>query len=100
MRLNMSNQRRDILRGAYVGFALTVPLLALLFLGWRIADLTMIAFDLLESIAGIPQLGGIVTSGIDAMVGVFSRVPGEATDQIAKAFEQAMAIILFLLLGS
>src|ERR687884_669223 len=96
----MVNRRRTILTGAVVGLVLTAPLAALLFLGQRVANLPMVAFDLFEALVRIPQLGGVVTKAIDLMVGIFSKIPGASTDSASKAFEQFSAVGLFLVLGA
>src|SRR5258708_5514808 len=96
----MPTLRRKILTGAAVGLILTVPLMALMFLGQQLADLPMAAFDLFEPITRIPQLGGVVTKGIDVMVGVFSRLPGGGTDTASKNFERFSGLALFAILGA
>ncbi|MEP7286654.1 MAG: molybdopterin-dependent oxidoreductase [Chloroflexota bacterium] len=95
----MADRRTHILTGAGVGFALTAPLLALMYLASRVANLPMVAFDLFESIVRIPQLGGVVTKAIDLMVGIFSRLPGVSTDSASKGFEQFSALAQFMVIG-
>src|SRR5690349_18626451 len=95
----MPERRRVVLIGAIVGLALTVPLTALLYLASEAASLPMVAFDLFEGLTRIDFLRGLIAKMIDIMVGVFSKIPGTSTDQIAKAFEQASAVGLFIVLG-
>jgi hypothetical protein len=96
----MSSPRKNLLTGALVGAAVTLPLAALMYLGWQAAALPMVAFDLFESLSRVEQLGGLVTKGIDIMVGIFSRLEGVSTDVAAKSAEQIGAILLFVLLGA
>src|SRR5258707_12258196 len=96
----MLNRRRSIVTGAVVGLALTAPLTALLYLGGQVGNLPMVAFDVLEGLTRIQILGGLVSKVIDIMVGVFSSIPGAATDQLSKGFEQLSAVMLFMALGA
>jgi DMSO/TMAO reductase YedYZ molybdopterin-dependent catalytic subunit/uncharacterized membrane protein HdeD (DUF308 family) len=96
----MLNPRKNLLTGAFVGAAVTLPLAALMYLGWQAAALPMVAFDLFESLSRVEQLGGLVTKGIDLMVGIFSRLEGVSTDVAAKSAEQIGAVLLFVLLGA
>src|SRR5471032_2499781 len=94
------NRRYVIVTGALVGLALTLPLTALLYLGAQLASLPMVAFDLFEGLTRIQLFGGLVSKGIDIMVGVFSSIPGAPTDQLSKSFEQFSAVMLFLVVGA
>jgi DMSO/TMAO reductase YedYZ molybdopterin-dependent catalytic subunit len=94
------NRRRQILIGAVAGFLLTAPLIALMYLGERLAGLPMTAFDLFESLSRIPQLGPLVTKGIDVMISIASNIPGVATDKAGKTIEQLAAVGLFLIIGA
>src|SRR5260221_13931871 len=96
----MLNRRRSIVTGAVVGLALTAPLTALLYLGAQVANLPMVAFDVLEGLTRIQILGGLVSKVIDIMVSVFSSIPGAATDQLSKGFEQLSAGSQFLMLAA
>src|SRR5947207_3080838 len=93
-------RRKVILTGAVLGLAVTVPLVALMYLGERLVGLPMPAFDLLQAVTRIQALGGVVTKMIELMVSVFSGLPGVATDVASKTFEQFSAILLFLVLGA
>ncbi len=96
----MPDQRRRILSGALIGLAVTAPLVALLYLGWQIAGLPMVAFDLTERITRLEQLGGLVTKAIELMVSLFSGLPGVSTDVAAKSAEQLSGVVLFLVIGA
>ncbi|HLY28119.1 MAG TPA: molybdopterin-dependent oxidoreductase [Aggregatilineales bacterium] len=93
-------QRRKLVMGALTGAALSIPLAALLYLGFQAAALPMLAFDVFEGLTRIQALGGLVTKAIDLMVTLFSHVPGAATDQLAKGFEQLSAVALFVVIGA
>ena len=58
------------------------------------------ASDIFEKISRIPQLGGVITFGIDTMVHLFSSIPGVAVDQASKASEKAFSVILFIVLAA
>lgn len=96
----MPDQRKRILSGALIGLAITAPLVALMYLGWQIAGLPMVAFDLTERITRIEQLGGLVTKAIELMITLFSGLPGVSTDVAAKSAEQLSGVLLFLLIGA
>ncbi len=96
----MPDQRRRILNGALIGLAVSAPLVAIMYLGWQIAGLPMVAFDLTEHITRIQQLGGLVTKAIELMVTLFSGLPGVSTDVAAKSAEQASGVLLFLIMGA
>ncbi len=93
-------QQGKIRTGALLGATLSIPLAALLYLGFQLAGLPMLAFDIFEGLTRIQALGGLVTKAIDLMVTVFSSIPGAATDQLAKGFEQLSAVALFVILGA
>jgi DMSO/TMAO reductase YedYZ molybdopterin-dependent catalytic subunit len=94
-------RRNVILTGAIIGLAVTLPLVALMYLGEHLTNvLPMPAFDLLQSVTRIQALGGVVTKFIELMVSIFSGLPGVATDVASKSFEQLSAVLLFLVLGA
>jgi DMSO/TMAO reductase YedYZ molybdopterin-dependent catalytic subunit len=84
--------------GALAGLAVTAPLTVLFFLGNRFAGLPLVPFDLFEWLTRVLP-GGLVTAGIDAMVTALTIV-GFSVRETAKAAEQTMAIVLFLLAGT
>ncbi len=95
----MPSRLRTVLTGAVIGGTLTIPLIALMYLGERIAGLSAFFYTPFERLTRLPQLGGVVTKAIDVMVRVFSSLPGVATDAAAKSAEQFSAIVLFIVLG-
>jgi DMSO/TMAO reductase YedYZ molybdopterin-dependent catalytic subunit len=84
--------------GALAGLALTVPLTVMFFLGNRFAGLPLVPFDLFEWLTRILP-GGLITGGIDAMVTALTAF-GFSVRETAKAAEQTMAVVLFLMLGT
>lgn len=82
--------------GAAVGVLLSAPLLALMFLAQQVVGTPFIPFDLFDLVTrALP--GGVVTAGIDGMVGVLTAL-GLSVADTAKLAEQAMAVGLTLAL--
>jgi DMSO/TMAO reductase YedYZ molybdopterin-dependent catalytic subunit len=70
---------------------LTAPLVATLFLGWRLFGLPFAPFDVFDWLTrALP--GGLITFGIDSMVKVIRALGLGKTGSAAKAAEQAIAI--------
>jgi DMSO/TMAO reductase YedYZ molybdopterin-dependent catalytic subunit len=85
--------------GALVGGLLTLPLMALLFLGERFAGLPFLPLDFFTWLAqNLP--GGLLTFGIDTMVDTLIALGlGGDLDSAAKVAEQTMGLGLFLGIG-
>ncbi|HJS28516.1 MAG TPA: molybdopterin-dependent oxidoreductase [Anaerolineales bacterium] len=83
--------------GALVGGLLTAPLVALMYLGAELAGLPFPPFDVFNWISGLLP-GPVITFGIDLMIDTLLAL-GVSVADTAKTAEQAMAVILFLLLG-
>ena len=84
--------------GALIGFLLTAPLIAILFLGWRWAGLPFVPFDVFDELSRrLP--GPLITRSIDAMVVLIRALHLGATGTVAKAAEQTMAVVAFLGMG-
>lgn len=84
--------------GALIGGLTSIPVMALLYLGERIAALPFVPFDLFDWLARLLP-GGLVTAGIDAIVSLIILLGLGDTDRSAKLMEQAMAFGLFVLVG-
>jgi DMSO/TMAO reductase YedYZ molybdopterin-dependent catalytic subunit len=84
--------------GLVVGGLLTAPLVAIFYLGWKLADLPFVPFHLFDWTARILP-GRVITFGIDTMVKVIRALNIGDTSSAAKAAEQGMAIVLFLVAG-
>ncbi|HEY6102479.1 MAG TPA: molybdopterin-dependent oxidoreductase [bacterium] len=85
--------------GALVGVLLTAPLAALFYLGWKVARLPFVPFDIFEWASRLLP-GAVVTRGIEAMVAAIRMLGLGSTDVAAKYAEQAMAVTGLLLTGA
>jgi DMSO/TMAO reductase YedYZ molybdopterin-dependent catalytic subunit len=83
--------------GLLVGVLLTVPLIALFFLGDAAFGLPLAPFDLFEWLTRVLP-GPLVTFGIDLMVDVLGLIGLDVADT-AKTAEQIMAVGMFFTLG-
>lgn len=83
--------------GALAGGLLTAPLVGLLYLGDKLADLPFVPFGLFDWIARVLP-GPVVTFGIDLMIDGL-RLVGLSVAAAAKTGEQATAILLFFFIG-
>lgn len=92
-------RRPTIPTGLLVGALVAAPLTAVLFLAWRIAGAPFTPFDLFDWLARVLP-GAVVTFGIDAMVTVLRWVAPGSVAELAKPAEQALAVVLFLILGT
>ncbi|MGD8805081.1 MAG: molybdopterin-dependent oxidoreductase [Chloroflexota bacterium] len=85
--------------GALAGFVTSLPVIALLYLGQQLADVAFVPFDLFDLTARILP-GGIITFGIDLIVGLVTGLNLGATDATAKTIEQIMALLIFAITGA
>ena len=83
--------------GALVGGLLTASMISIMYLANQIAGLPFAPFDLFNWIARILP-GPVITTGIDLMIDTMLLL-GINVANTAKLAEQAMAIMLFLILG-
>lgn len=84
--------------GALAGLLLTAPLLAVFYLGWRLAGLPFAPFGVFDwATQKLP--GGLITFGIDTMVRMIRSLHLGGTAAVAKRAEQALAVIGFLVAG-
>lgn len=91
-------KKPGVFLGALVGGLLTLPLLALLFLGERIAGFPFVPFSVFNNVRdNVP--GNIITRVIETMNHAISTLNLGATDTTAKLIEQAMAIGLILVIA-
>jgi DMSO/TMAO reductase YedYZ molybdopterin-dependent catalytic subunit len=88
---------RILAMGALIGGLLTAPLIGLMYLADKIAGLPFAPFDLFNWISGMLP-GPVITFGIDLMIDTMLLLGINVADT-AKIAEQAMAVILFLVLG-
>jgi len=91
-------RRPGFLTGALIGGLLTAPLIAFFYLGWKLVGLPFVPFNIFDWAARILP-GRVITFGIDSMVKGIRALRIGDTSSAAKAAEQSMAIILFLVAG-
>ena len=91
-------KKPHVLIGALVGGLLTLPLMAIFFLGSQVAGLPFVPFDVFDFMSrNLP--GGLITFGIDTMVSIITTFNLGETSSTAKLAEQLMALGLFLTIG-
>ena len=83
--------------GALAGGLLTVPLIGIMYLLDNLFRLPFVPFALFDWIAKVLP-GPVVTLGIDMMIDSI-RLVGFSVADVAKTAEQAIAVLLFLVLG-
>ncbi len=87
----VASRKPNILTGVVVGLLLTVPLVIVFYLGDALLGLPFVPFDVLDWMArNLP--GGLLTFGIDTMVGIIRALNLGETSSTAKLGEHAMAI--------
>ncbi|MEM6285146.1 MAG: hypothetical protein AAF787_23340, partial [Chloroflexota bacterium] len=92
-------QHPGIFTGAIVGLLLTLPLMALFFLGNTLVRLPLVPLDFFDFLVPIIP-GDLITFVIDIMVdGIIAVGAGDNVDGIAKRIEQAMGYGFILAVG-
>jgi DMSO/TMAO reductase YedYZ molybdopterin-dependent catalytic subunit len=84
--------------GLLSGLFLTVPLVAIFYLGYRLAALPFPPFNLFDWQTRILP-GWVLAKGIDTMVRVIGWTHAADTSSVAKLAEQSMAVSEFILAG-
>lgn len=87
------------LSGAFIGSMTSLPVMAILYLGNQLMMLPFVPFDAFDWLARVLP-GDIITIGIDGIVSLITAFNLGDTSQTAKAIEQFMAIVLFILFGA
>lgn len=91
-------QRRSFIwYGMLIGALLALPLAALFYAGQQLIGMPFVPFDLFEALTRVLP-GGVVTAGIDTLVGLISTLNLGPIDVVAKFAEQGMALVLFVVL--
>lgn len=91
------NPLLSFMRGALLTLLLTAPLVASLLLAHVVLGIPFIPYDVFDLVSrSLP--GSVVTSGIDAMVGILTAL-GLSVRDTAKVAEQGMAVGLTLFLA-
>lgn len=97
--MEKSTRKPSIWMGTLIGALVTLPLMAMMFIGEKFAGLPFLPFDFFNWIARVLP-GGLLTFGIDTMVDTLIAVGyGDNLDAAAKNSEQLMALIIFWLMG-
>ncbi len=91
-------KKPGILLGALVGGLLTLPLLALLYIGQQIAGFPFVPFALFSYVRDYTP-GGVITFTIDRMIDVITALNLGAVDTTAKTMEQFMGVLMLLVVG-
>src|SRR5690606_23644117 len=81
--------------GALLGGLMSLPLIALFYLGQQWAALPFVPFDLFDWLARVLP-GGIVRVGIDTMVKAIGALRLGPTAAVAKSLEQLNGILLVI----
>jgi len=84
--------------GLFVAAMVTVSLIAILFLGWRVVGLPFAPFDIFDWMTRVLP-GRVIALGIGTMVAAIRALRFGPTAETAKIAEQAMAIIGLFVTG-
>jgi DMSO/TMAO reductase YedYZ molybdopterin-dependent catalytic subunit len=82
-----------------IGGLTSLPVMAITFLLWKVADLPFLAFDLFDWLSRTLP-GGWITFAIESMVSVIDALHLGSISGTAKSLEHAMALVIFLLSGA
>jgi DMSO/TMAO reductase YedYZ molybdopterin-dependent catalytic subunit len=93
-----SRRTSDVFAAALIGAFLTLPLITLFYLGWRLLGLSFVPFSLFDWTARVLP-GPLVAFGIDSIVTLVRSLRLGDTATAAKIAEQAMAIVGCLVVG-
>ncbi len=84
---------------ALISFFLTLPLIVVFFVGWKVAGLTFVPFNLFDWISRLLP-GPVITFSIDTMVKAIRFFHlGHSTATAAKSAEQFIAVFTFLIVA-
>jgi DMSO/TMAO reductase YedYZ molybdopterin-dependent catalytic subunit len=93
-----SRRTSDVFTAALIGAFLTLPLITLFYLGWRLLGLSFVPFSLFDWTTRVLP-GPLVTFGIDSIVTLVRSLRLGDTATAAKTAEQTMAIVGCLVVG-
>ena len=93
-----SRKTSDVSDAALIGAFLTLPLITLFYLGWRLLGLSFVPFSLFDWTARVLP-GPLVAFGIDSIVTLVRSLRLGDTATAAKTAEQTMAIVGCLVVG-
>ena len=92
-------ERPGFFYGALTGAFLTAPLVAIFYLAWKLFGLPFVPFSVFDWVSRVLP-GSLITFGIDSMVKLIRSLRLGDTASAAKAAEQGMAIVVFLVAAS
>src|SRR5664279_2349246 len=84
-------KKPGILIGALVGFLITLPVLAVFYIGNQIAGFPFVPFSFFDNVRDLTP-GGVIAFSINAMVNLIRGLNLGPTDSTAKFIEQSMAV--------
>jgi DMSO/TMAO reductase YedYZ molybdopterin-dependent catalytic subunit len=84
--MEQTRKRPGLLTGLLVGLLVTLPVIALFFLGDRLIGLPLVPLDVFDFL-GRNLPGSLLTTGIDTMVSIIRGFNLGPTDQVAKFVE-------------
>ncbi len=100
MKQSMSRQRpSSLLFGAVLGALTSLPVIALSYLGAKLAGLPFFPFDLFDWLARVLP-GNVITLGIDSMVSFIRLIGIGPISSTAKSLEQTAGIVLVIAGGA
>jgi DMSO/TMAO reductase YedYZ molybdopterin-dependent catalytic subunit len=96
--MNAQERRPSLLLGIVMGGITNLSVMALSYLGYRLADLPFVPFDLFEWLTRILP-GALINPVLDTMVRIIDSLGVGQIASVAKTVEQLLGILMFLFLG-
>src|SRR5436190_23759880 len=93
----LSMKKPGVLLGALVSGLLTLPLLAVMFVGQRIAGFPFVPFNVFYNIRDNTP-GGVITKVIETMEYTIRALNLGRVDTVAKTTEIIMSIVMFVVI--
>ena len=88
-------KKPGILLGALVGGLVSLPLLALFYVGQQVAGFPFVPFNVFNTVRDFTP-GGLIIFVIDQMISVITSLNLGRVDTTAKLIEQSMGILMML----
>ena len=85
----------SLIWGALVGGVLSLPVMALLYLGQQVVQLPFVPFDLFDWLTRVLP-GDIITVGVDSIIGLIRTLNLGQISAYAKLIEQLLALAIFI----
>jgi DMSO/TMAO reductase YedYZ molybdopterin-dependent catalytic subunit len=98
--MNLEKRSPSILTGAFVGGLLTLPLMAVTYLGFVVAGLPFAPYDALFPFIRNRTPDEIITLTIDSIIRIIELLNLGRTDTAAKPIEQIMALLMLVGVGA